>query len=178
MLALNSIISIYETQAEANAGVRDLEQSGFDLKKLSILGREHESGDHVVGYYAVGGHLRYWGARGDFWNGLWKLLGAGGYFVIPNLGGLLVAGPLLNWLIAALKEPVSEELSAMGAGLYGISVPTRSIMRYESAIAMHKLLLVATGNSREMLTVKDVLHRSRPEEINVHFAEEGVQLAA
>src|SRR5215469_11336655 len=74
MLELNSIIAIYENQTEVNTGVRDLQQDGFDLRKLSILGREHESGQQVIGYYSTGSHMRYWGARGEFWNGSWKLL--------------------------------------------------------------------------------------------------------
>ena len=178
MTTFNSVVAVYETQAEAEAGVRDLQQSGFALRKLSILGKEHEAGNHVIGYYDLRGHMRYWGARAAFWNDLWKVLTGAGYFRDPDIGGVLVGGPLTEWVIAALKNPVTNGLSTVGAGLHALSIPIVSILRYEAAVKMHKLLLIAHGSSREMLETKDVLHGSRPKEINVHFAEEGALIAA
>jgi hypothetical protein len=178
MLELNSIIAIYENQTEVNTGIRDLQQAGFDLRKLSILGKEHESGQQVIGYYSTGSRMKYWGPRGEFWNGSWKLLTGAGYFVIPDIGGVLVAGPVTAWIVAALKASINDGLSGVGAGLYAVSVPLASIVRYEAAVKMHKLLLIGYGSAQEVLKAKDVLHGSRPEEINVHFAEEGVNVAA
>jgi hypothetical protein len=178
MLSLNSIIAVYETQTEAEAGVRDLQTAGLDLKKLSILGREHEPGDNVVGYYNTGGHMKHCGARGAFWNDLWKLLPGAAYFSVPGIGRVLMAGPLTLWVVAATQEPAADDLSALGAGLSTINIPKGNILRYESALKMHKLLLVAHGSVNEVLKSKEVLHASRPEEINVHFADDGVKMAA
>ena len=122
--------------------------------------------------------MKYWGARGAFWNSLWKLLAGAGYFTVPDIGGILVAGPLTGWVTDALKLPVPDGLTAVGASLHAISIPFTSIIRYESAVRMHKLLLIAHGTSREMLKTKDLLRESRPGEINVHFAEEGAQGAS
>src|SRR5262245_12844302 len=75
MLKVNSIVAVYDRQAEVEAAVRDLQSSGFDLKKLSVLGREHESGERLTGHYlARGGRMRYLGPRGAFWNELWDIL--------------------------------------------------------------------------------------------------------
>jgi hypothetical protein len=90
----------------------------------------------------------------------------------------LIAGPLAGWIVDALKDAWSEGLGPVGAGLYAISIPKSSVSRYESAIRMHKLLLIAHGEPREMMKTRELLRHSRPEEINIHFAEEGVQLAA
>jgi hypothetical protein len=178
MLPLNSIIAVYETQRDAEAGVRDLRMVGFDLKKVSILGREHESGEHVVGYYNIGGRMKYWGARGTFWNELWRVLVGAACFVIPGIGRVLIAGPLTVWVVGALRDPIVDDLSAVGAGLHAISIPKASIRRYESAIKMHKLILVAHGSTQEVLKSREVLRGSRPEEIDVHFIEEEIRRAA
>jgi hypothetical protein len=106
------------------------------------------------------------------------VLPGGGYFHDPDIGGVLVGGLLTEWVVAALKDPVSKGLSAVAAGLYSISIPMVSILRYEAALKMHKLLLIVYGPSREILRTRDVLHGSRPQEINVHFAEERVLAAA
>src|SRR5215469_2088278 len=103
MLPLNSIVAVYETQKDAEVGVRDLRLVGFDLKKVSILGREHEPGEHVTGCYNVCGRMKYWGARGGFWNDLWRLLIGAAWFVIPGIGRVLIAGPLTVWVVGALR---------------------------------------------------------------------------
>jgi hypothetical protein len=178
MLTLNSMIAVYDTQADVETGLRELHKSTFDLTKVSIVGREHESGEYAIGYLMSGGRMSYWGPRGVFWNGLWKDLDGAAYFSIPGIGGVLIAGPLAGWIAEALKDPLSDGLSPIGAGLHSISIPRPNALRYESAIRMHKLLLVAHGEPREMLKTREILRRSRPEEVNIHFSEEGVQLAA
>ncbi len=35
----NSIVAIYPTHTDAEAAVKALQQAGFDMKKLSIVGR-------------------------------------------------------------------------------------------------------------------------------------------
>jgi hypothetical protein len=178
MFALNSIIAVYETQIEAEIGLHALQEAGFDLRKVSIIGREHESGEHVIGYYNMAGRMKYWGARGTFWNSLWKLLAGAAYFFVPGIGGVLIAGPLTVWLVAGLKEAVVDDLSPLGAGLSAISIPRASISHYESAVKTHRLLLIMYGTTQEILKSKDILRDSRPEEITVHFADEEVQTAA
>jgi hypothetical protein len=34
--------------------LKELQRAGFDMKKLSIVGKVYHSDDHVVGYYNVG----------------------------------------------------------------------------------------------------------------------------
>ena len=46
----NSIVAIYPSHTAAEAAVKELQQSGFDMKKLSIVGRDHHTDEHVVGY--------------------------------------------------------------------------------------------------------------------------------
>ena len=178
MSAMNSIVAVFDTQTEVETAVRDLHQAAFDLKKLSVLGREHESGEHMLGYYNIRGRMRYCGARGSFWNDVWRLLDGAGHFAIPGFGRILTAGPLTVGVASAIEGPVGEGLSAVGASLSGMSIPRASVLRYESALRMHKLLLVADGSAREVLKCKEVLHENKARETNVHFAEENVPSAA
>jgi hypothetical protein len=71
-----------------------------------------------------------------------------------------------------------DGLSPVGAGLHVMSIPKGSILRYESALKMQRLLLVADGSAREMMKCKEILRESQPKETNLHFATEGVQSAA
>ncbi len=90
----NAIVGIYKTHTEAEAAVKELQKSGFDMKKLSVVGKDYHTDEHVVGYYNVGHRMKVWGKTGAFWGGLWGLLFGSAFFWIPGLGPLLVAGPL------------------------------------------------------------------------------------
>ncbi len=43
----NAVVAIYRSHTEAEAAVKELQQSGFDMKKLSIVGRDHHTDEHV-----------------------------------------------------------------------------------------------------------------------------------
>lgn len=177
MSGLNSVVAVYKTQADAEDGLHRLERAEYDLKTVSVAGREHEFGGHVTGYYHLAGSMKYWGARGLFWNNLWKSLPCAGYFKVPEFGGILLAGQLTTWFVTSLDSP-PEGLSALGWTLHGIGIPRASARRYEAAVKMHKLLLIAHGAANELMKAKDLLHQSRPEEIDIHFAEMEISLAA
>ncbi|HLX61956.1 MAG TPA: general stress protein [Planctomycetota bacterium] len=121
----NSIVAIYASHTAAEEAVKELQQSGFDMKKLSIVGRDYHTDEHVVGYYNVGDRMKVWGKTGAFWGGLWGFLFGSAVFFIPGVGPLLVAGPLVSCIIGALEGAVlMGGLSAIGAGLYGIGIYT------------------------------------------------------
>jgi hypothetical protein len=47
----NAVVGIYTTHTEAEAAVKALQKAGFDLQKLSIMGKDAHTEEHVVGYY-------------------------------------------------------------------------------------------------------------------------------
>jgi uncharacterized membrane protein len=102
----NSIVAIYPSHTAAEAAVKELQQSGFDMKKLSIVGRDYHSDQHVVGYYNAGDRMKYWGKLGAFWGGIWGMLFGSAFFLIPGIGPLVIAGPLVSWIVGALEGAV------------------------------------------------------------------------
>ena len=165
----NSIVAIYPSHVTAEAAVKELQQSGFDMKKLSIVGRDYHTDEHVVGYYNAGDRMKYWGKQGAFWGGLWGLLFGSAFFWIPALGPLLVAGPLVGWIVGALEGAVVVGgLSALGAGLYSLGIPTDSILNYETAIKTGKFVLIVHGSLDDTTRAKEILHRTKPETFEHH----------
>jgi hypothetical protein len=49
------VVAIYNTHTEAESAIKELQRSGFDIKKLSIVGKEYHSEERVIGYYNTGG---------------------------------------------------------------------------------------------------------------------------
>jgi len=165
----NSAVAIYSSHTAAEAAVKELQHSGFDMKKLSIVGRDYHTDEHVVGYYNTGDRMKVWGKTGAFWGGLWGCLFGSAFFWIPGLGPLLVAGPLVSWIVGALEGAiVVGGLSAMGAGLYGLGIPKDSIVQYETALKIDKFVLIAHGSLDEITNAKEILKRTKPETLEHH----------
>jgi hypothetical protein len=102
----NSVVAIYKSHTEAETAVKELQKSGFDMKKLSIVGRDYHTDEQVVGYYNTGDRMQHWGKLGAFWGGIWGLLFGSAFFLIPGVGPLLVAGPLVAWIVGGLEGAV------------------------------------------------------------------------
>ena len=86
---------------------------------------------------------------------------------------LLVAGPLVAWIVAGLEGAiVGGGISAIGAALFSIGIPRNSVLEYETSIEAGKFLLVATGTEAEVDHAREILQSSRgAESVARHGAE-------
>jgi uncharacterized membrane protein len=167
----NSAVSIFNTHTEAEDAVKELQKAGFDMKKLSIVGKDYHSDEHVVGYYNTGDRVKYWGKLGAFWGGLWGFLFGSAFFFIPGIGPIVVGGPLVSWIIGALEgAAIMGGLSAVGAALYSIGIPKDSIVKYETSLKANKFLLVAHGTGEEVEKAKKILETTKATETTIHSA--------
>jgi uncharacterized membrane protein len=170
----NSVVAIFDSHERAEDAIHELQKSGFDMKKLSIVGKDYHTDEHVVGYYNAGDRMKYWGKLGGFWGGFWGLLFGSAFFWLPGIGPVLVGGPLVVWIIGALESAVvMGGLSALGAALYSIGIQKDSILQYETQVKNGKLLLVAHGTPQEVQRAKDLLDQTEANWTAVH----GEQLA-
>ena len=148
----DSVVAVYQTHTEADRAVKDLQRDGVDMRKLSIVGKGYHTDEQVVGYYNTGDRMKVWGKNGAFWGGFWGLLFGSAFFVIPGLGPILAAGPVVAWIVSGLEGAVVVGgVSALGAGLYSIGIPKDSIVKYELDVKAGKFLVLARGTP-EMIT--------------------------
>jgi hypothetical protein len=96
----NAVMGIYSTHTEAEAAVKELQQSEFDMQKLSIVGKDYDTEEHVIGYYNANDHrMKVWGKLGAFWGGFWGPLFGSTFFVLPGIGPVMGFGPLVSWIV-------------------------------------------------------------------------------
>ena len=165
----NSTVATYGTHTAAEAAIKELQQSGFDMKKLSIVGRDYHTDEHVVGYYNTGDRMKAWGKMGAFWGWIWGCLFGSAFFFIPGIGPLVVAGPLVVWIVGALESTVvMGGLSAIGAGLFSLGIPKNSILKYETALKTDHFLVIAHGSADEIASAKEILSRSASDTADYH----------
>lgn len=164
-----AVVGIYCSHTAAEASVKGLQRSGFVMTKLSIVGKDYHTEEHVVGYYNTGDRMKVWGKLGAFWGGLWGVLFGSAFFFIPGIGPLIVFGPLVGWIVAGLEgAAVAGGLSAMGAVLYGIGIPKDSVMQYETALKSDKFLVIAHGSPEEVTKARRILETTGAASVAAH----------
>jgi uncharacterized membrane protein len=154
-----TVVAVYDTHQAAEAAVKELQQSGFDMRKLSIIGADYQTEEKVVGFYTTGQRMKSWGSFGAFWGSIWGLLTGSAMFVLPAMGPLLLAGPVVVALLAALEGAVVVgSLSALGAALMSMGIPEHQALRYEVELKAGKFLLLAHGTAAEVERAQEILH--------------------
>jgi hypothetical protein len=69
MAKQNVTVAIYKSHQEAEAAIKELQQAGFNMKNLSIVGKDYHTEEQVLGFYNTGDRVKYWGKLGAFWGG-------------------------------------------------------------------------------------------------------------
>jgi len=172
MSETNAVVAVYATHEGAEQGVKELQRAGVDMRTLSIIGKGTHTDEHVVGYYNNCDRMKYWGKTGAFWGGFWGLLFGSAFFAIPGIGPVLVAGPVVAWIVAALEGAVVVGgVSAIGAGLVGMGIPKNSVVEYELALKTDKFLLMVHGASTDIEKARSILESTNPIHTGVHSRE-------
>ena len=158
----NLPVYVFNTHVEAEDAVKALSKSGFDDKKLSLIGKGYHSEEQPIGFYTAGDRIKAWGGMGAFWGGMWGLLIAPAVFFFPGFGLVAFAGPIVAVLISALEGAVLVGgVSAIGAALMQIGVPKDQIMKYEMALKVDKYVLMVHGSVEEQGEARSVLEQNK-----------------
>ncbi|MFK5947786.1 MAG: DUF1269 domain-containing protein [Methylococcales bacterium] len=165
----HNCLGVFTRHTDAEQAVKELEKSGFEMKKLSIVGKGYHSDEHPIGYYNTGDRVMFWGKWGALWGGLWGMLFGSAFFLIPGIGPLAVAGPLVATIVSGAEGAVAiGGLNALGAALYSIGIPKNSIIKYEESLKADKFLLIIHGTQEEMEYARDILKTLKAEEIDIY----------
>jgi hypothetical protein len=150
----SNCVAVFDRHQDADAAIRELQKGGFDMKKLSIVGRDYHTEEHAVGFYNAGDRVKYWGKNGAFWGGMFGILLAPAFFWIPGVGPILTGGLIGSFLMgtiegAAVGAAVGGGTSVLAAGLVGMGIPKDSVIHYEADLKANKFLLIASGTAAE-----------------------------
>lgn len=161
MTTSKTIIASFASHQQAEDAVRELNHSGFDMGKLSIVGKGYHTEEHPLGFYNMGDRMKSWGGFGAFWGTLWGMLLGSAFFWVPGLGLIGAGGPFIHMIIAALEgAALGGGISAIGAALAGWGVPKDSVIKYETRIKSNAFLLIANGEHSEIEKARQILEDS------------------
>lgn len=168
-MSLSATVAVYATHEEADGAIKSLQKAGFDMKNLSIVGKDFRTEEHAIGYYNTGDRVKFWGKTGAFWGGLVGILFSSAFLVIPIVGHIIVLGPLVSSIIGGLEgAAVVGSTSALFGALVGLGIPKDSVIQYENDVKAGKFLVLAQGTPEEVDRAKGLLAASKPITVAVH----------
>jgi len=158
----SNCVAVFDRHQDAETAIRELQRVGFDMKKLSIIGRDYHTEEHAVGFYNGGDRVRHWGKLGAFWGGLFGIVFAPAFFFIPGIGPILTGGLIGSFLMgtiegAAVGAAVGGGGSALVAALSGMGIPKNSVIQYEADLKANKFVLIASGTAAEVERARGVI---------------------
>ncbi len=154
-------MALYQHHNQAEKAVKTLQRAGFDMRKISIVGKDYETEEHVIGYLNAGDRAKIYGKYGAFWGGLMGLLFGSALMFVPVVGPMVVLGPLAALLFSGLQGAVVVGgISALAGALTAIGIPKNSVLRYETALNANQFVLMVHGDSQEIARAQGLLKSS------------------
>ena len=165
-------VAVFERSREAESAIRELQGAGFDMTKLSVLGRGFDAEERAIGLNAARDDLKILGKEGTFWGGAFGALFWPAFFFIPGIGPVLTAGLIGSALIAtveaaAVGAAIEATASALVVVLSGWGIPKDAAIGYETDLKANRLLLIASGNSAELAGMHPI-SVTRGAKVSVH----------
>jgi hypothetical protein len=163
--AYANTVAVFERHEGAEAALRELQHSGVDMQKLSILGHDPHTEEHPVGFYTAGAKAEYWGTRGAFWGMIVGILFAPAFFWIPGVGFVLVGGLVTSFILGTLEGAAAGAAiggggSALVGALTRMGIPKESVIRYERSLKADKFILIARGTLDEATRYREILEKT------------------
>lgn len=166
-------VAIYDSHTQAEDAVRQLARAGFDMKTISILGKDYHSEEHVVGYFNAGNRAGFFGKLGALWGGLAGMLFGAALMFVPVIGHIVVLGPIASTIVGGVEGAVlGGGASALVGALTAIGVPKDSVLRYETALKASKFLVIVHGGSDDIRRAQDVLATAGSSDVQTHVGQQ------
>ena len=164
-------VAVYDSHTQAEDAVRKLANAGFDMKAISIVGKDYHSEEHVVGYFNAGDRAKFFGKLGAFWGGLAGILFGSALMFVPVIGHIIVLGPLAATLIGGLEgAAIGGGLTALVGALSAIGIPKDSVLRYETALKADKFLVIVHGDADRMKRAREALSAAGSTDVQPYAA--------
>jgi hypothetical protein len=169
-MAEQSVVGVYDTIAQAEWAVHELDHKGFPMQQVSIVTQNLGSDTGTHGFITAGEDRTKHGAVTGTWvGGLFGLLMGAAFLWVPGFGPLLVAGRLAVLLLAGIEGALA---GAATGGLLGAlvnwGIAEEHIFDYEKMVKRGKYLVIAFGNPEQAANAHAILQGTEAKELRLH----------
>jgi hypothetical protein len=167
------LVAVYDDEAKAQRAIEQLNNKGVALDMLSVLGRVHPSGDDVLGIYytGMGSKVEAWAKQGALWGALWGVLaGAAAMFVMPVVGPIFAAGPIVEAIVAGgaiggAGMAGAAALTHLASVMHRMGIPQDKLDHLHQAIVDGHFVLLLREAADQVQPWLDVLRQSEAKEV-------------
>lgn len=147
-------IKIYTVHEHLREAVNLLKYEKFDLKKLSVVGRDFHCLEKTGGFYQYRYRPKYVGELGAFWTELWDTLCYAAFFYVHDIGPVIIGGALVRYISDKLAKKGGSPMDVVREMLYLEGVPAEDAKVFEKCLKENKFLLVVHGTVKEIELVE------------------------
>jgi len=156
----DSVVAICHGDEKAWQAVRKMQQSGFGIHNLSVVGNSAPAGMDQPGNYNAGDWIKKWGFPSD-----------ATLYSISDIEPLALGGPLVSAIAEGQEaSAVDAEFSALGAGLWRCGIPKDNVPHYETAVKSDNYLVIVHCTPDEVMRAKEIFEPLQVVDIAVHHA--------
>ncbi len=166
------IVAVYPDHASAEEAVRKLHAHGFEMKDMSIIGRDFQVSEEPVGFINASDYAATGAGTGAWVGGLFGLLVGAAFVILPGVGPVVVAGPLAAALLGGVEGALAgAALGGLAGALIGWGVPKEQAIRYETQVKAGKFVVVARGTTEKVHEARGLLETGQHEAVDVYETE-------
>lgn len=158
------LIAVIADHDKVEEVAQKMKDQGFDMKKISIVGKDHYSKNGPVAQFPEAKKAKYFG--GNFFDSRQY-----GSFSSPGGATFGVLGPMVSVLDEPLQEnykETEESFNFVNKALLKIGVPKDSSVKYQNYLSAEKYLLIIHGDAKDIETSKETIMKNNPIDIAVH----------
>src|SRR5919202_882351 len=170
-------VGVFAHRRNAEAALRDLRDSGFDMDHVSIVGKNLDPDTQIAGADVGGsakGHKADDGAKagaatGGALGGLGGLLVGLGALAIPGIGPVIAGGALATALAtAAAGGAIGAAAGGLTGALIGLGIPEERARFYNDRVNRGDYLVMVDGTEDELRHAEAILSRHGIQEWGIY----------
>lgn len=164
----HTIVAHFPSHIEAEKAVLEMEKQGFDMEKLSIIGKDYRTTEQVRGFLSWKDTAKAGAAGGGYWGsfigGLFGILAGAGVLFIPGMAPIVIAGPITGILAGWLEGTIvggagTAAIGGLAGALGGLGIPKNEVLKYETQVRAGEFIILVTGTEEDIAQSRFLLEK-------------------
>ncbi len=158
------VAGIFDDRERATRFVESLVEDNYPMDQFSLLHKGGGNGDDPLGIVYAGEkeRIKVWGEQGLLWGALGGLLaGLSGVFLVPGVGAVLAAGPVVEALVGAIAGgglmAGAAVASSIPAAFRRLGLPEEKLDELEQAIQNGQYVLLLHSDEADAAQLENRL---------------------
>jgi hypothetical protein len=144
----------YETMPRKSVAIlicHSYRKAPYNFQNVSIIGRDYPGFGAVAAASSLDAKQKHLLELRSFWCRMWRLFSGDAFFTIEGIGSVIVAGPIVESMLAAWAYPRGAGTgSPLRAGMLAIGTPKENLVKLETVLQRGGLLVIVQGRQAEI----------------------------